>query len=65
MDFTQLSSIRATYALISLLLIVALVNQLEGLVVLISCILLFGALSGKCPFKLLFEKIGFKKTDWE
>jgi hypothetical protein len=32
MDFTQVSSVRATYALTALLLIVALINQLEGLV---------------------------------
>jgi hypothetical protein len=65
MDFTQVSSVRATYALIALLLIVALINQLEGLVAFISFIMLFGAVSGKYPFKLLLEKIGFKKTDWE
>ena len=63
MDFTQVSSVRATYALIALLLIVALINQLEGLVAFISFIMLFGAVSGKSPFKWLLEKIGFKKTD--
>jgi len=63
MDFTKVSSVRATYALIALLLIVALINQLEGLVAFISFIMLFGAVSGKHPFKWLLEKIGFKKTD--
>jgi hypothetical protein len=63
MDFTQVSSIRATYALIGLLLMVALINQWEGLVAFISFMLLFGAISGKCPSKWLLEKIGFRKTD--
>lgn len=63
MDFTKVSSIRATYGLIGLLLIVALINQWEGLVAFISFMLLFGAVSGKSPSKWLLEKIGFRKTD--
>ena len=63
MDFTQVSSIRATYALIGLLLMVALINQWEGLVAFISFMLLFAAVSGKCPSKWLLENIGFRKTD--
>jgi hypothetical protein len=63
MDLTKVSSIRAVYALIALLLLVALVKQWQGLIVFISFMLLFGAVSGKCPSKWLLEKIGFKKTE--
>ena len=63
MDLPKVSSIRAVYALIALLLLVALVKQWQGLIVFISFMLLFGAVSGKCPSKWLLEKIGFKKTE--
>ncbi len=63
MDLSKVSSIRAVYALIALLLLVALVKQWQGLIAFISFMLLFAAVSGKCPSKWLLEKIGFKKTE--
>lgn len=63
MNFSNVSSVRATYALIAILLLVALAYEWTGLVAFVSFMLLFSAVSGKCPSKWLLEKIGFRKTD--
>lgn len=59
----EITSVRAVYALIALLLIIGVANDWMGLIVFVAFMLIFGAWTRKCPSMWLFEKIGFRKTE--
>jgi hypothetical protein len=59
----EITSIRAVYALMSLILLLAFFLQEWGIVIFVVLMLQLGVWGKFCPSKWLAEKVGFKKTE--
>lgn len=57
------SSIRMTYLLMSVVLLIGLLFQLWGVIAFVVIMLQVGAWTKFCPSKWAFEKLGWKKTE--
>ena len=59
----KITSVRAVYFLMSLVLLTGLLLQNWNVIIFVSVMLQVGVWTKFCPSKWLFEKIGFKKSD--
>ena len=59
----NITSVRAVYFLMSLVLLTGLLLQNWNVIIFVSVMLQVGVWTKFCPSKWLFEKIGFKKSD--
>jgi hypothetical protein len=58
----NITSVRAVYFLMSLVLLTGLLLQNWNVIIFVSVMLQVGVWTKFCPSKWLFEKIGFKKS---
>lgn len=58
----NITSVRAVYFLMSLVLLAGLLLQNWNVIIFVSVMLQVGVWTKFCPSKWLFEKIGFKKS---
>lgn len=59
----KITSVRAVYFLISLVLLLGFVSKNWYIILFVSVMLQVGVWTKFCPSKWLFEKFGFKKSD--
>lgn len=59
----NITSVRAVYLLMSLVLLAGVVLQMWDVIIFVIVMLLFGVITKFCPSKWIFEQIGFKKCD--
>jgi hypothetical protein len=58
----KITSVRAVYFLMSLVLFTGLILQNWGVIIFVATMLQVGVWTKFCPSKWVFEKIGFKKS---
>lgn len=59
----KITSVRAVYFLMSLVLLTGLLLQNWGVIIFVAAMLQVGVWTKFCPSKWVFEKLGFKKSD--
>ena len=59
----NITSVRAVYFLMSLVLLTGLLLQNWNVIIFVSVMLQVGVWTKFCPSKWVFEKLGFKKSD--
>jgi len=58
----KITSVRAVYFLMSLVLLTGLLLQNWGVIIFVAVMLQVGVWTKFCPSKWVFEKLGFKKS---
>ncbi len=59
----KITSVRAVYFLMSLVLLTGLLLQNWNVIIFVATMLQIGVWTKFCPSKWVFEKLGFKKSD--
>lgn len=59
----KITSVRAVYFLMSLVLLTGLLLQNWGVIIFVAAMLQVGVWTKFCPSKWVFEKLGFKKSE--
>ena len=59
----KITSVRAVYFLMSLVLLTGLLLQNWGVIIFVATMLQVGVWTKFCPSKWVFEKLGFKKSE--
>jgi len=59
----KITSVRAVYFLMSLVLLTGLILQNWNVIIFVAVMLQVGVWTKFCPSKWVFEKLGFKKSD--
>ena len=59
----KITSVRAVYFLMSLVLLTGLVYQNWNVIIFVATMLQIGVWTKFCPSKWIFEKLGFKKSE--